>query len=67
MEDDCTFTQEAEVSAILKEERCIIHLDADCFFVQVETKRNPSLQNKSVAIQQHQDIIAVNYEGCMNI
>eukprot|EP01006_Ploeotia_vitrea_P030659 TRINITY_DN63026_c0_g1_i2.p1 TRINITY_DN63026_c0_g1~~TRINITY_DN63026_c0_g1_i2.p1 ORF type:complete len:619 (+),score=60.40 TRINITY_DN63026_c0_g1_i2:40-1896(+) len=41
----------------------IVHLDLDCFFVQVEQQKDPSLKGKPVAIQQHQDIICVSYEA----
>ena len=34
----------------------ILHIDFDCFFVQVERKRNPLLTGIPVAIKQHQDI-----------
>jgi len=59
--------------------RVVAHLDLDCFFVQVETQKNPTLRNKPgivdyfalffpnslflVAVQQHQDIISVSYEA----
>jgi len=59
--------------------RVVAHLDLDCFFVQVETQKNPTLRNKpgivdyfciicliqnsEVAVQQHQDIISVSYEA----
>ena len=35
----------------------------DDFFGQVELKRDPSLQGRAFAIQQHHDIIAVSYLG----
>jgi hypothetical protein len=35
--------------------------DLDCFFVQVEQLRRPALRHLAMAVQQHQDIIAVNY------
>lgn len=43
--------------------RAIIHIDIDCFFAQVELQSRPRLQNKPVCIQQHKDIICVNYPG----
>ena len=41
----------------------MIHLDVDCFFVQCERARDPSLIGQPVVVQQHQDIIAVSYEA----
>lgn len=41
--------------------RVILHCDADAFFVQVERHRDASLRHVSaVAVQQHQDVIAVD-------
>ena len=45
------------------EGRVILHLDADCFFVQVHVLRDPSLHNRPVAVQQHDDVIAANYSA----
>ncbi|DBA78854.1 TPA: hypothetical protein ACH3X1_008741 [Trebouxia sp. C0004] len=41
--------------------RPVLHIDVDTFFCQVEQNLHPSLKGKAFAIQQHQDIIAVNY------
>ena len=38
-----------------------LHSDVDCFFVAVEQLRRPALRHLPVAVQQHQDIISVNY------
>lgn len=43
--------------------RVVLHIDVDCFFVQCEVLRDPSLRDKAVAVQQHQDIIALSYEA----
>eukprot|EP01012_Entosiphon_sulcatum_P057136 TRINITY_DN8086_c0_g1_i1.p1 TRINITY_DN8086_c0_g1~~TRINITY_DN8086_c0_g1_i1.p1 ORF type:complete len:535 (-),score=77.42 TRINITY_DN8086_c0_g1_i1:7-1611(-) len=43
--------------------RVIAHFDIDCFFVQVERLKDPTLVGKPVAVQQHQDIICVSYEA----
>lgn len=37
------------------------HADVDAMFCQVEQRRDPSLRGRAFAVQQHQDIIAVNY------
>ncbi len=42
--------------------RVILHLDADCFFVQVHLLHDASLGGgRAVAVQQHDDVIAANY------
>ena len=43
----------------------VLHVDADAFFCQVEALRSPngSLHGIPLAVQQHQDIISVNYAG----
>jgi nucleotidyltransferase/DNA polymerase involved in DNA repair len=39
----------------------ILHCDADAFFAQCEALRQPDLMGRPLAVQQHQDIISVNY------
>ncbi|KAL3138106.1 hypothetical protein ABBQ38_005336 [Trebouxia sp. C0009 RCD-2024] len=39
----------------------VLHIDVDVFFCQVEQNMHPNLKGRPFAIQQHQDIIAVNY------
>ncbi|KAK9831624.1 hypothetical protein WJX74_003145 [Apatococcus lobatus] len=41
----------------------LLHADIDAFFAQVEANRNPHLKGKPLAIQQHQDIIAVTHDA----
>ncbi|KAI8143863.1 hypothetical protein BJV82DRAFT_87272 [Fennellomyces sp. T-0311] len=45
----------------LKGSRCIIHIDLDCFYCQVEEVRLGLSSEKPVAVQQWQGLIAVNY------
>ncbi|CAO3641489.1 unnamed protein product [Cunninghamella echinulata] len=45
----------------LKESRCILHIDLDCFFSQVEEVRLGLDPEKPVAVQQWSNLIAVNY------
>jgi nucleotidyltransferase/DNA polymerase involved in DNA repair len=47
----------------MQEDRVIIHVDLDCFFVQVHIQKDKSLQGIPIAIQQHDDIICVSYEA----
>eukprot|EP00879_Flechtneria_rotunda_P031682 GHRR01034633.1.p1 GENE.GHRR01034633.1~~GHRR01034633.1.p1 ORF type:complete len:131 (+),score=38.01 GHRR01034633.1:548-940(+) len=41
--------------------QCILHMDVDSLFCQVEVLRNPWLRDIPLAIQQHEDVIAINY------
>ncbi|KAI8343989.1 hypothetical protein BC941DRAFT_464229 [Chlamydoabsidia padenii] len=45
----------------LKDSRCILHIDLDCFFSQVEEVRLGLDSSKPVAVQQWSSLIAVNY------
>ncbi|CAO3620499.1 unnamed protein product [Cunninghamella blakesleeana] len=45
----------------LKDSRCILHIDLDCFFSQVEEVRLGLDSTKPVAVQQWTSLIAVNY------
>ncbi|XP_037414142.1 DNA polymerase eta-like isoform X2 [Triticum dicoccoides] len=51
-----------------QEPRVIAHLDLDCFYVQVEQRRNPALKGQPTAVVQYNDwkgggLIAVSYEA----
>lgn len=39
--------------------RCVLHVDADAFFAQVEARRDESLRGIPLAIRQHGDIVCV--------
>ena len=41
--------------------RCIIHLDIDCFYAQVEMITDPSLVDKPLGIQQKNIVVTCNY------
>ncbi|XP_045114553.1 LOW QUALITY PROTEIN: DNA polymerase iota-like [Portunus trituberculatus] len=41
--------------------RVIIHLDADCFYAQVEMVRNPTLRDKPLGVKQKNLMVTSNY------
>lgn len=41
--------------------RCIVSIDADCFYAQCEELRTPSLKGKPVGVQQKMLVITSNY------
>ena len=43
--------------------RCIIHIDVDCFYAQVEMVRNPELRSVPLGVQQKNFVITSNYEA----
>ncbi|KAI9480503.1 MAG: hypothetical protein EXX96DRAFT_183314 [Benjaminiella poitrasii] len=47
--------------ASLKDSKCILHIDLDCFYCQVEQVRLGIPFDEPVAVQQWQNLIAVNY------
>ncbi|CAM9856738.1 unnamed protein product, partial [Scytosiphon promiscuus] len=42
-------------------DRCIVHLDIDCFYAQVEEVLNPSLRGKPIGIRQKYLLVTCNY------
>ena len=55
-EDDSLFQQTEDDHS-----RCIIHLDIDCFYAQVEMITDPSLVDKPLGIQQKNIVVTCNY------
>ncbi|CAD5123533.1 DgyrCDS11872 [Dimorphilus gyrociliatus] len=45
----------------IKHDRCIVHIDIDCFYAQVEMIENPSLYDKPLGIQQKNILVTCNY------
>ena len=43
--------------------RCIIHIDFDCFYCQVEAIRNPALRGRPFGVYQKQIVVSSNYEA----
>ena len=42
-------------------DRCIIHVDFDCFYAQVEMIKNPTLKDKPIAVYQKHALVTSNY------
>ncbi|ORX44461.1 hypothetical protein DM01DRAFT_1329154, partial [Hesseltinella vesiculosa] len=51
----------AELPVCLQQSKCILHIDLDCYFCQVEQVRLGLSPDKPVAVQQWSNLIAVNY------
>ena len=43
--------------------RCIVHIDFDCFYCQVEAIRNPSLKGRPFGVYQKHVVVSSNYEA----
>ncbi|XP_015185506.1 PREDICTED: DNA polymerase iota-like [Polistes dominula] len=46
---------------IIRHPRCIIHLDVDCFYAQVEMLRHPEYDGKPFGVQQKNMVVTSNY------
>lgn len=46
---------------IIRHPRCIIHLDVDCFYAQVEMLRHPEFDGKPFGVQQKNMVVTSNY------
>ncbi|PZC71829.1 hypothetical protein B5X24_HaOG212404 [Helicoverpa armigera] len=59
MESGCSHYNDADS----EHSRCIIHIDVDCFYAQVEMVRNPELRSVPLGIQQKNIVVTSNYEA----
>lgn len=50
-------------TSALGHSRTIVHIDADCFYAQVEMLRDPSLVDKPLGIQQKNIVVTCNYKA----
>eukprot|EP00041_Stephanoeca_diplocostata_P019984 m.437918 g.437918 ORF g.437918 m.437918 type:complete len:288 (+) comp21440_c0_seq5:123-986(+) len=53
----------ANRSCIVSRTRCIVSIDADCFYAQCEEIRTPSLKGKPIGVQQKMLVITSNYSA----
>lgn len=51
------------MESLLDTPKVVVLFDIDCFFCQVESKRDPALKGKPFVVHQHEDIISISYEG----
>lgn len=47
----------------IKHGKCIIHIDFDCFYCQVEAIRNPALKGRPFGVYQKHIVVSSNYEA----
>ncbi|XP_047352559.1 DNA polymerase iota-like [Vespa velutina] len=50
-----------EYDIIIRHPRCIIHLDVDCFYAQVEMLQHPEFEGKPFGVQQKNMVVTSNY------
>eukprot|EP00048_Salpingoeca_helianthica_P008058 m.118092 g.118092 ORF g.118092 m.118092 type:complete len:82 (+) comp14503_c0_seq1:133-378(+) len=43
--------------------RVVLHIDLDCFYAQVEIKRQPALRGRPVGVRQKTLLVTTNYEA----
>ena len=47
----------------MKDMRAVVHFDVDCFYAQVEERRNPALRLRPMGVTQKFLVITANYEA----
>jgi DNA polymerase iota len=52
-----------DCKSTLGHSRTIVHIDADCFYAQVEMLRDPTLRDKPLGIQQKNIVVTCNYKA----
>lgn len=54
---------DSSCSSYIDHSKCVIHIDIDCFYAQVEMLRNPDLRSIPIGIQQKNIVVTSNYEA----
>lgn len=65
----CVFATLAKLHVLLLQmeagshSRVIIHIDMDCFYAQVEERRDPALSGRPLGVRQKNIVVTCNYEA----
>ena len=54
-------TRGGQTQPVASKQRCVIHLDLDCFYAQAEAIRDPGLRSHPVGVRQKNIVITTNY------